>query len=232
MLDVARIRAITLDLDDTLWPVWPTIERAEGRLRAWLDVHAPRTATLARQPQAAARARQAVLAAQPGIAHDLGAIRREAIRELLRQAADDPGLAEPAFEVFHAERQRVALFDDALPALDFLSARFPIVALTNGNADVERVGIGRYFHAAVSAAATGVGKPHPRIFEAGAQAAGALPGQVLHVGDDPHLDGVGALATGMQMAWINRADAPWPQDGGGRPQAVVRDLEALCGLLR
>ena len=34
--DVARIRAITLDLDDTLWPVWPTIERAEGALAGWL----------------------------------------------------------------------------------------------------------------------------------------------------------------------------------------------------
>ena len=27
-LDLSRIRAITLDLDDTLWPIWPTIARA------------------------------------------------------------------------------------------------------------------------------------------------------------------------------------------------------------
>ena len=31
-LDTARIRAITIDLDDTLWPVWPTIARAEAAL--------------------------------------------------------------------------------------------------------------------------------------------------------------------------------------------------------
>ena len=46
-LDLSRIRAITLDLDDTLWPVWPTIHRAEDVLRAWMDTHAQRAAALA-----------------------------------------------------------------------------------------------------------------------------------------------------------------------------------------
>ena len=32
-LDVSRIRAITLDLDDTLWPIWPAIARAEDVLQ-------------------------------------------------------------------------------------------------------------------------------------------------------------------------------------------------------
>jgi hypothetical protein len=46
-LDVSRIRAITLDLDDTLWPIWPTIARRRcfaglaGRTRA-RDRHAVR----------------------------------------------------------------------------------------------------------------------------------------------------------------------------------------------
>ena len=46
MLDLSRIRAITLDLDDTLWPVWPTIHRAEQVLSDWLMQHAPATAAL------------------------------------------------------------------------------------------------------------------------------------------------------------------------------------------
>jgi putative hydrolase of the HAD superfamily len=40
----ARIRALTLDLDDTLWPVWPAIQRAEAALHGWLLRHAPATA--------------------------------------------------------------------------------------------------------------------------------------------------------------------------------------------
>ena len=45
-LDTSRIRAITIDLDDTLWPIWPTITRAERVLLDWLTHHAPATATL------------------------------------------------------------------------------------------------------------------------------------------------------------------------------------------
>jgi len=230
-LDLRRIRAITLDLDDTLWPVWPTIARAEDALRAWLHTRAPRTASLARDADAARQARRAAQAALPDRLHDLGALRREAIRQLLLQAGDDPALAAPAFEVFLAERQRVSLFDDALPALAALSARYRVVALSNGNADVHRVGIGRHFHAAVSAAEVGVGKPDARIFRAAAQAAGVVETEVLHIGDDPHLDGHGALASGMQMAWVNRTRAPWPDDVAARPHAEVADLAALCAWL-
>lgn len=230
-LDLKRIRAITLDLDDTLWPVWPTIERAEDRLRDWLDQRAPRAGELARDPQAARAARRAALAAQPELAHDLGHTRREAIRALLRMAGADTRLAEPAFEVFYAERQRVALYEDALPALDWLSARYPLVALTNGNADVHHVGIGRFFHDAVNPVRAGVGKPHARMFEAGAEAAGVPPHQVLHIGDDAHLDGAGALAVGMQMAWINRVQADWPAEIGQAPHLVAADMQALCRML-
>ena len=164
-LDVARIRAITLDLDDTLWPVWPTIHRAEDALRAWLDQHAPRTAALARDSNASHRARQQVLAERPDQAHDLGLLRREAIRQLLRWAGDEPALAEPAFEVFFAARQQVTLFDDALPALAALSARYPVVALSNGNADVQRIGIGGGLRAAHTAADGGVGDANAHFVE-------------------------------------------------------------------
>ena len=230
-LNAARIRAVTLDLDDTLWPVWPTIERAEDALRRWLDAHAPATARLARDPDTARRARQQVLADLAGQTHDLGLIRRQMIRQLLDWAGEPPRLAEPAFEVFFAARQQVSLFDDALPALQRLGARYPLVALSNGNADVQLIGIGQHFHAAISAAQVGVAKPDPRIFAAAAQAAGVPAGAVLHIGDDAQLDGAGALAAGMQMAWINRDAAPWPDAAGDAPHATAGDLLALCRLL-
>ena len=46
MLDLSKIKAITLDLDDTLWPIWPVIERAETALSDWLTSRAPRAATV------------------------------------------------------------------------------------------------------------------------------------------------------------------------------------------
>ena len=229
-LDTGRIRAITLDLDDTLWPVWPAITRAESVLAGWLSAHAPATAALFGDAKALRALRVQVEKDRPDLRHDLSGMRRESIRLALTQAGDDPALAEPAFDFFFAERQRVDLFDDALATLDFLAARWPVVAVSNGNADVHRIGIGRYFKASLSATRLGVAKPDARIFHAGAQAAGVVPGEVLHVGDDALLDAQGALGAGMQAAWLNTAGAEWPHDGA-RPHATVPSLTALRQLL-
>lgn len=225
--DPQRVRAITLDLDDTLWPIWPTIARAEGVLQQWLDAHAPATAALGRDKGTLREVRNQMHTLRPDLTHDMSALRRESIRLLLQRAGDDPALAEPAFEVFFAERQRVELFADALPALAFLSSRFPVVALSNGNADVHRVGLGEHFHASISAREFGVGKPDARIFHAGAAAAGVSAAEVLHIGDDAHLDGVGALSAGMQLAWVNRGEHAW-EHAPLQPHLTVPDLLALC----
>lgn len=227
MIDITKIRAITLDLDDTLWPVWPTIGRAEAALQAWLTAHAPSTALLSADVELKKAIRAEVNACHTDRAHDLSFLRLQSIRALLRQAGDPAHLAEPAFEVFFAERQRVDLFDDALPALRFWDQRYPVVALSNGNADVHRVGIGQHFHASVSAQSLGVAKPDLRIFEAGAAAAGVRPHEVLHIGDDAHADCLGALAAGMQVAWLNREGHDWPH-GENRPHMEVQDLHLLC----
>ena len=178
MIDISKIKAISLDLDDTLWPVWPTIGRAEAALQAWLSDHAPGTAALSADLALKQSIRAEINARHADRAHDLSFLRLQSIRALLQQAGDPVHLAEAAFEVFFAERQRVDLFDDALPALGFWSAKYPIVALSNGNADVHRVGIGQHFHASVSAQSLGVAKPDLRIFVAGAAAAGVAAGAV------------------------------------------------------
>lgn len=229
MLDLSKIRAITLDLDDTLWPIWPTIERAEKVLHRWLQDHAPMTAALFSSPAALREIREYMGSSRPDLKHDLSALRRESIRLALYRAGEDPLLAEPAFEAFFEERQRVTLYDDALPALEFLAARYPLVSLSNGNADVARVGLGPFFRAAITAREFGVGKPDPRIFLAAAGAADVQPGEILHIGDDATLDALGALNAGMQAAWLNRTEARWPHEQ--QPQVTVATLTQLCELM-
>ena len=228
MLDIAKIKAISFDLDDTLWPIWPTIERAEQALHDWLGSYAPMAAALFANPGAVREIRDELGAARPDLKNDLSALRREAIRVALERAGENPLLAEPAFEVFFAERQRVTLYDDARGALDFLSARFPLVSVSNGNADLERVGLAGYFQAAISAREFGVGKPDPRIFHAAAGALDLTPQDVLHVGDDATLDALGALNAGMQTAWLNRSDHLWPHEA--TPHVTLASLDDLCAL--
>jgi putative hydrolase of the HAD superfamily len=229
MLDTPRVKAITLDLDDTLWPIWPTIERAERVLHDWLTEHAPMAAALFSNPAALRDIRNHVAEHRPELRHDLSAVRRESIRLALYRAGEDPLLADRAFEVFFAARQQVELFDDVLPALQALSQRYPLVSLSNGNADLQRVGLAPYFRAAVSAREFGVGKPDPRIFHAAAGAVDVRPEDVLHVGDDATLDVIGGLNAGMQTAWVNRTDHLWPH--AQQPDVTVTDLSQLCALL-
>lgn len=230
MLDIARIKAISLDLDDTLWPIWPTIERAEKVLHEWLVAHAPMAAALFSNPSALREIRDYVAENRPELKHDLSAVRRESIRIALYRAGENPLLAEPAFDAFFTERQRVTLFEDAQPALQFLSARLPLVSLSNGNANLELVGLSQYFRAGISAREFGVGKPDPRIFHAAAGALDLQPGDLLHLGDDATLDVLGALNAGMQAAWINRSDHLWPHER--QADVTVTNLRELCELFK
>ena len=230
MLNLKIVKAITLDLDDTLWPVWPTIERAEKALENWLRLHAPTTAALFANPLVRQEIRAAVVASQPELTHNLSAVRLASIRFALIRSNENPLLAEPAFDVFFAERNRVVLFDDAILALEFLAARYPVVALSNGNADIKTIGIAQYFKASVSAQGFGVAKPDVRIFHAAAHAVDVDPAHVLHVGDDADLDVLGALNAGMQTVWLNRSESPWKH--GDTPHLTVTSLAQLCDYLQ
>ena len=225
-----QIRAISLDLDDTLWPIWPTIARAEKVLAAWFVEHAPATSQAFPDAKSLRTIREQVEADRPDLRHDLSALRRESIRAALVQCGDDPALADTAFDLFFEERQRVDLFADARETLEFLASRFPVVAISNGNADLSKIGINQYFKAAFSAREFGIAKPDARIFHAAAQAAGHASKAVLHVGDDALLDVEGALGAGMQTAWLNWESKEWPLSV--QPHVTVSSLTQLCQLLR
>lgn len=231
MLDLKKVRAISLDLDDTLWPIWPVIARAERVLQDWLRPQAPKTALWLADAEQRLALRREVQTSRPEIGHDLRALRQELIRRALQRHGEDTALVEGAYEVFINERMRVELYEDARPALAWLAQRYPVVALSNGNADVQRIGLGEFFHASLSAQAFGLGKPDPRFFHAAAQAAGVLPHEVLHVGDDAALDVVGAVDAGLQTVWVNRAGHDWAHETH-QPHVTVADMGALCALLQ
>lgn len=229
----ATPQALTLDLDDTLWPVAPVIERAEAQLHAWLQVHAPCTAS--RFPiDVMRRWRMEIGQAEPALVHDLTALRRLSIERALVHCGEDPVLAGPAFDVFMAERHRVDFYEDALPALERLARRYPILALSNGNAEVDRMGLGGLFVGRLGAREAGVGKPDVRIFHAGCRLLARAPAEVLHIGDDWHLDVQGARDAGLHSAWVHRGalrPATARVDAPVGMHLEVHDLAALADAL-
>jgi len=226
MHSLSHIQAITLDLDDTLWPVAPTIAGAEQDLLHWLLANTPKTADLTQQAEVKQAIRQAVVAKHTPKAHDLGFLRREVIRETMRQAGDDPQMADAAYAVFNAARQRVTLYDGVADALDRLSAKFRLVAISNGTADVFITPAAPYFYAAFKAHEVGVAKPDPKIYQLATSHLALEAEQVLHVGDDAHADAWGAREAGLHAVWINPQGHPWTHDS---PQPwTVRHLTEVA----
>jgi HAD superfamily hydrolase (TIGR01549 family) len=209
MPTLSHIQAITLDLDDTLWPVAPTIAGAEQALLHWLLANTPKTAELTQQAEVKQAIRQSVVAKHTTKAHDLGFLRCEVIRETMRQAGDDPQLADKAYEVFNAARQRVTLYDGVAEALARLSAKYRLVAISNGTADVFVTPAAPYFHAAFKAHEAGFAKPDAKIYQLAIAHLALDPEQVLHVGDDAHADAWGAREAGLHTVWINPNGHAW-----------------------
>lgn len=225
-----RIRALTLDLDDTLWPVLPALERADRDLDAYLRQHYPDVARA--WPIPAMRALRAEVAAErTDLAHDFTAQRHLTMRRAFAHCGIDEAPLETLWEIYFAARNSVELYPDSLPALQRIAGRWPVASLTNGNADLDRIGIRTHFAHHVSARDAGVAKPDPRIFTAAAERLGLAPGEILHVGDDPELDVVGAREAGLRTAWINRAGHPWPGALGSAPDLDLRDMGELADWL-
>ena len=226
---VDKLKVITIDLDDTLWAVGPVIVRAEKRLKDWFGEHYPRIPE--RFTRDAARdLRLQVFEDHADRAYDLTFIRREVIRRMGDAAGYASVDVDAAFAVFDEARNDLELFPDVRPALQSLRARFRLVAVTNGNANLEKVGIDDLFDGFVSARSAGAAKPEPKIFDAAVEAGGARREQTLHIGDHPEMDVDGARRSGLHAVWVNRWSHAWPAELR-EPDGVVNDLYELETLL-
>jgi putative hydrolase of the HAD superfamily len=225
----SSLRAVSLDLDNTLWDTPPVLVRAEVALSTWLQTHAPGIAE--RFSVGEFRERRARLAAaRPERAHDVTWLRTESLRQAATETGYPERLAEEAFGVFWRERNSIELYEDVADGLARLAARVPVFALTNGNACVRQVGIGRYFRGAIDAAGAGAAKPDRQIFETLLGLASVPAAAILHVGDDALADVHGARLAGMQTAWMNRTGERWPAELP-RADHEVADLAALATLV-
>ena len=225
-----NVRAVAFDLDNTLWDIEPVIARAELRLLEWLSKHCPRI------PQRLSledmrTAREQLAREEPHNAHDFTYLRIAALTRHARECGYDEKIAEHAFEVFFAARNELELFTDVQPALERLRSHYPLATLSNGNADLVRIGLADFFVLSLNARQCGVGKPHPRCFERLARELRLAPQEILYVGDDPVLDVEAARAAGFGTAWMNRRQRQWPTEIAA-PDITVIDCAELAVVLQ
>ncbi|HEU0194970.1 MAG TPA: HAD family hydrolase [Gaiellales bacterium] len=237
------LRAVLLDLDDTLLPDSGAFLAAAAALADELGAPPELAEAVRRAARTAWRAgphftwfQTIGVSSWEGLWAPLGGAdgrmpairawasgyRRSAWSEALSACGLGDALAERAADGFAGHRQAAcAPYPDALPALRRLrEAGLATVIVTNGMADLQRLkaehaGLLEQVDGFVVSGDVGAGKPDPRVFQAALERAGARADQTLMVGDNPIRDVAGAQRLGIRTAWLDR--------DGGDDCGVVAD---------
>ncbi|MBV6323881.1 HAD family hydrolase [Duganella violaceipulchra] len=230
-MNYRRPHALLFDLDDTLWPIAPVIAAAETSWHAWLAEHAPEVTQRYSIAELRAR-RMALLEQRPELVVDLYQLRRVALEQAFADAGADAAHIDGAMRHFHERRNAVTPYADVVPALAELQALLRLGVITNGNADLEVIGLQHHFDTVLASSRFGRAKPDPSIFLAACAAMGVAPQDAVYVGDDLRLDVQGAQGAGLRAVWMNRAGSTAHLEAGVAPDAICASFDALLAWVR
>lgn len=199
------VKAMTFDLDDTLYDNWPVIMKVEKDMAQWLFQEHPVSASLSLDEWQSVKQRVAL--ETPELKHDVTLWRETQIKTGLLQLGYSQQQAEQAARdgIEHALwlRNQVDVPQETHRVMRELAERIPLVAITNGNVDPHKIGLGQYFQLILKAGPDGRAKPYPDMFEKAQQHLGFDASNILHVGDHLRTDVYGAKKNGFQACWFN-----------------------------
>lgn len=224
------IRLIGFDLDDTLWDLLPVIVRAETVLQDWLTENVHELRISVREMR---ELREPLLKQSPSLINQITEFRRRLIEMALIHSNISPTqankISQEAIEVFLVARNQIDLFEGVESTLLNLSKDFKLCALSNGNANIKRLGLTHLFDFAFSAEEVGGAKPLHHLFSAALSKASLQAQEMIYVGDDPLLDVDAAKDLGIHAIWMDRG-----KKEAGRHQAdqIITEISQLDSAIR
>lgn len=232
---LSPLRALTFDLDDTLYDNRPVIARTEQESIAFLRGYHPALATL--EASHFKTLRNELRRQEPDIYHDVTRWRWRAVELALRNhglsAAQAREGADAAMANFARWRSEISVPEATHQTLRALAARWPLVAITNGNASPAACGLGDYFAFVLRAGPDGRAKPYRDMYHRAAIKLDVPLHSILHIGDDLTADVTGALRCGVQACWVNDRGGSLFHAPDARllPHIEISRLASLAALL-
>ncbi|RWR02753.1 flavin mononucleotide phosphatase [[Pantoea] beijingensis] len=229
------VKAMTFDLDDTLYDNSEVIRRTQQESHAFLQAYHPGLKDFS--VEAYQQLREELCAEEPDIYHDVSEWRRRAVELAMRNVGLTPDEADhgsrKVMENFDYWRSQITITEETHSALAALSERFPLVAITNGNAQPHLFGIDKYFQFILRAGPDGRAKPWQDMYHLASEKLGIPLENILHVGDDLTTDVAGSLRSGMQACWINLQGGSLMEINDGRllPHLEISQLASLTALI-
>jgi len=198
-----KIRAMTFDLDDTLYDNWPYIIEAEKSLLHFIAKEYPNSSHLSRADWQQYKFQ--ALRNDPELFSDMGDLRRITLTKGLEESGYSGKMLSEAvktcFDWFYFERSNFKVGEAECQLLAKLAEHIPLVAITNGNVNTQQIGIHDYFQHILKASRQSPMKPHPHMFDEAANYLDLARGSILHVGDNLEKDVWGATNAGFSSAW-------------------------------
>ena len=229
---LTEIKAISFDLDDTLYSNKPVMQGIEKKMIAYFS-DLPILKTLVSNKHKLLNThfwshfRQQAVSKQPDLTHDvvqvrlvtyiLGFISLGLPENIAQQQA------QVALNYFIELRSDFSVSEESKKLLVDLSKKYPLIAISNGNVDTKAIGVSQYFQHIYHAGWQTDGcllkqKPVIDMFMLACHELAIKPSQLLHVGDCGRSDIQGALRAGCQTAWLSCYDV-------GKPVKVLPHVE-------
>ncbi|MGO1426667.1 MAG: HAD family hydrolase [Halomonas sp.] len=211
------LKAITFDLDDTLWDNHGVMARTEEGHYRWLleALKAWRTG----------RQEEALVLTHEGGGQDYLQRRQQLAKQVSERRGDFTWLRLRALEAqleaeglprsaalmwagaamneFHRLRVQVTPHPEAAGLLAALAERYQLAAITNGNIHLQRQPLASYFPVAIAAGELLTPKPDHTPFLTALSRLNVAPECAMHVGDSWQEDILPAQQLGMHAVWIS-----------------------------
>ena len=209
-----KYKLITFDLDDTFWDIAPVIIKAEKDTRAWLRKTVGEIEWGSMSDFMGIR--EDLIKVMPSLEWDIGLLRKEIYKQKLKNIVPNESerneLINTAYSMFLEKRHEVIFYDGVYDAIEKLSKKYYLGILTNGNADIFKYDIGRFFDFSISSFDVQDNKPNKPHFESAKNKYENISyEEIIHIGDHQINDVYGAYQLGMKAIWFNNMNNDWDQ---------------------
>lgn len=198
--------AITVDLDNTLYDNYPIISKAEEKLILFLKKYHPLLSKIEKKDCCIAQ--KIIKLIDPEIYHDINYWRWKSLEYVLLKyglsRSDSQLGADYGMDIIIYWRNKINISARTNTVLSALRSRWPLIAITNGNANPVLFGLKKYFIDILRSGIHGRAKPYTDMYYLASKYFGLSCKYILHIGDDLAIDVQGALYSGMQACWTNQ----------------------------
>ncbi|KTF13793.1 HAD-IA family hydrolase [Pseudoalteromonas sp. H105] len=223
---ITPVKVLSFDLDDTLYNNHPIIKAA---VQAQIDYLNALPDWQAQGRHYWQHCRELAVKRSPALVDNVTQWRKDTLQlglaKLGYQGAQLEQHVSGAYHAFADARSNIVVSDEVLSLLAQLAKKYQLIAITNGNVEVERFNLNGVFDLVLQAGLHGKAKPHPTMFDQACEQLNIEPKHILHIGDSLDTDVHGAHNAGCQSLWLNDQQARYAYRG--LPDVEIASIHAL-----